>query len=117
MTRSEMITEYNFWVRKRECYKEKIATNINVRAVLSDGLSNCETSMSKLDAFSDASVLFEELYTKNNASYNSTEISNILQIVDEIGIHLETVKSNAQQQINYWYAKIAEYDAEDVTAQ
>lgn len=118
MTRSEMVTEYNFWVRKRECYKEKIATNTNVRAVLSVCLNNCEISMSKLDAFSSASVLFEELYIKNNASYNSTKASNILAIIDEVGMHLETVKSNAQQQINYWYEKIAKYDAEkDATAQ
>ncbi|GEM_PF-2354168 len=110
MTRSEMVNNYNFWVRKRDSYIEKIATNSSIRGTLSASLSNCETYSADLGNYSDAAVLFENLHQKTNASFNANVTSDILEIIDDVGTHLEGVKTNAQQQINYYDGLIREYD-------
>lgn len=112
MTRYEMVTKYNFYVRKRDCYAAKIQDNAALRETLSDRLSNCNTYMNDLKQYSDDAVIFQQLYDKNYEYFNAEENQRLLGIIDEVGTHLEKVKQSAQNSIDYWYKEIRAYDAE-----
>lgn len=112
MTRAEMVTEFNYWTRKRDEYKEKISRNSTVRSSLSTGLSGCESYSVGIGSYSDESVLFGDLSIKANNAFNSTFTANVLAAIDGVGNHLESEKSYAQGQINYYDSLIKQYDAE-----
>lgn len=110
MTRAEMVTEYNFWVSKRECYKEKISTNAALKESISAELYSLSSNMSLLSAYSEKAVIFGQLYSRNYNMYNETEIESIIAVFDEVASHLESVKSTCQSQINYYDSEIKKYD-------
>ncbi len=112
MTRYEMVMKYNFYVKKRACYDAKIQKNSALRVVLSDGLSNCNEYMNDLKQYSDAAVIFQQLYDKNYEYFSAEEKQLLLDIIDEVGTHLEKVRQGAQDSINHWDREIREYDAE-----
>lgn len=112
MTRYEMVTKYNFYVRKRECYAAKIQENAELRATLCDRLSNCNAYMKDLEQYSDDAVIFQQLYDKNYEYFSVEENERLLDIIDEVGTHLEEVRQGAQSSINHWDSEIRAYDAE-----
>ena len=112
MSRYEMVTKYNFYVRKRDCYAAKIQDNAALREMLSSGLSNCNTYMNDLKQYSDDAVIFQQLYDKNYEYFSAEENQRLLDIIDEVGTHLENVRQSAQNSINYWDREIRDYDDE-----
>lgn len=112
MTRYEMVTKYNFYIRKRNCYAVKIQENAELRATLYDRLSNCNTYMNNLEQYSDDAAIFQQLYDKNYEFFNVEENERLLDIIDEVGTHLEEVMQGTQNSINYWDREIRAYDAE-----
>ncbi len=112
MTRYEMVTKFNFYVTKRDCYAAKIQYNTALRAALGDRLSNCNEYMNDLNQYSDDALIFQQLYDKNHEYFSTEENDRLLDIIDEVGTHLEKVRQNAQDSINYWDREIREYDAE-----
>ena len=111
MTRYDMVSEYNFYVRKRDCYAAKIQENTALRATLSDELSKCNAYMNDLKQYSDDAVIFQQLYDKNYAYFNAEENQRLLNIIDQVGEHLEGVRQEAQDSINHWDREIRAYDA------
>lgn len=112
MTRNEMITEFNFYVRKRNCYVTKIEVNNALKTTLRDGLSNCNTYTGEIESYADDAVIFQQLYDKNYDYFNAAENQRLLGILDDVGTHLEDVINRTQQSINYWQAEIDAHDAE-----
>ena len=68
--------------------------------------------MNDLKQYSDDAVIFQQLYDKNYEYFNAEENQRLLGIIDEVGTHLEQVRQNAQNSINYWDREIRDYDAE-----
>lgn len=110
MTKAEMITQFNFYTRKRNEYADKIDENNRVKQLLEEGLRSCNSSMQKLSDVADKSSLFATLYEKDESYFNDTEISGMIDSLDSLNTHLQNVHDSAQQQINVWYKKIQEYD-------
>lgn len=113
MTKQEMVDKYNFFVRKRECYKLKIQANASLKQIVLDGLTNCNSSLNCISEYSDKADIFKGLYYNNYEMFNVYEVDRIMAIFDEIDQHLKGVKENAQSSINQWDYKIREYEEND----
>lgn len=108
-----MIEKYNFYVRKRDCYSDKIQANSALKQAVMTGLTNCNDSMNSLKLYCDDAVIFGELYLDNYDKFNAFEVERIIGIFDEIETHLSGVKQSAQDSINYWDYQIKNYEEDE----
>ncbi len=112
MSRYYLVNEFNYYTRKRDCYAEKIQKNNELKTILEQSLANCNTYMQGLEIYADDAAILKQLYDKNHEYFNLTENTSLVEILNLVGEHLLSEKDSAQGEINYWYNKIQEYDAE-----
>ena len=113
MTKWELIEKYNYYVRKRECFKAKVQANASLKQSVVSEYATLTSNMNSLAAYEDCSVLFGELYTKNKEMFSSSEASRIAGIFDSIDGHLNGVIASCQQSINYYDAEIRRIEEEE----
>lgn len=112
MTKREIAEQYNFYVRKRNEYQSKIEKNARIKEKIYLSMHDCNDSMKKIAKNCNLADIFGDLYSRNYNKYCIAEIDAINDIFEEINFHLESVKEDCQESINYWDNKLDNYEEE-----
>lgn len=109
MTKQELTNKYNYYVRKRNEYANKIAQNSATRQYIHDVLQGCNTESNKLETYSDQAQLFRDLQDENTNLYTQNVINSIDYIFSDVSRQLEVEKNGAQSQVNYYKTLLESY--------
>lgn len=112
MSRDYLVSQYNHYVDKRNSYIDKIHANEDVISAIESGFDTCMTYVDQLGAYIDYANIFKQVHEHNQDDFSEDQKSYIIGILNEVGIHLETERADAQSQINYWQDEIDDYDRE-----
>lgn len=113
MTRNDLVREYNYYTRKRESYKEKLAVNAELKSKIEAGMDACMGYSQDIEEYEQSAKLFDQLYEENKERYSEHKKQDILNLLNGLDVQINTQISNAQDEINYWYGRIEKYDEEE----
>lgn len=113
MTRNDLVREFNYYTRKRDVYKEKLAINSELKSKIEAGMDACMEHSQDIGEYDLCANLFNELYEENKERYSEHKKQNILDLLNGLDVQINTQISNAQDEINYWYGRIKKYDEEE----
>lgn len=113
MLRNNLVKEYNYYTRKREEYKAKLSVNSTLKGEIESKFNACMTHGQGIAGYYGFSNFFDELFEKNDERYSEAKKQEILDMLNALDLHINTQISIAQQNINYWEARIKAYDEEE----
>lgn len=113
MSRYDLVKEYNKYTRKRECYKEKLNINRNLRSELESRFETCINYRNKMEEYEGLSNIFDGLVEKNNERYSVVKKQEVLSMLNYLDTYLNNKITSIQTEINYWDSKITSYDEEE----
>lgn len=113
MTKYEMVEKYNYYVRKRECYKAKIQANTLLKQTVIWEYQKMITDMNAISDFSEYAEIFKELYSQNYTMFSDEKVMHIEEIFDSIDTHLKDISQSCQDMINYYDAEIKKVEVQE----
>ncbi len=113
MTRNDLVREYNYYTRKRESYKEKLAVNAELKSKIEAGMDACMEYSQDIEEYDLCANLFNEFYDENNERYSERKKQDILDLLNSLDAYIKNQISDVKDEINYWSGRIKRYDEED----
>ncbi len=112
MERWEMVNNYNYYVSKRSCYREKQSNISTLRESISGYMDLCIGYSDEIDLHRGQAYFFDMLADDNSQRYSQAEKERLLGELDLLSSYISTELGNIQSDINYWDRKIKEYEEE-----
>lgn len=113
MSRNDLVREFNYYTRKRESYKEKLAINSELKGKIEAGMDACMEYSQDIGEYDLCANLFNELYDENKERYSERKKQDILDLLNGLDVYINNQISDVKDEINYWSGRIKRYDEED----
>ncbi|MBQ9935666.1 MAG: hypothetical protein IJO70_07460 [Lachnospiraceae bacterium] len=110
MTREELVSEYNYYIRKKSEYTAKLNANSVLKGEIESRFDTCIINSEEMNGYCDCSNLFDELSSDYTDKFSETKKQEMIDMLNALDTYLNNQIMIAQYCIYYWDEKIKAYD-------